>query len=251
MTERRRRRTTAEPAKLPAVRRSLSTSVAVAATEPPIGYIDYDEAVVLGRALVSSIESGNWRLGELAHRVEPKYGDRTLERFGGEIGIAGCTLERRRSVFRAYIGMNPAPGPESNYSALRELAKHPDRFAIVAKKPSITKKEAMEIMRGWREQIGFVVDDVDDDDDESCAVPAPIAEVPKERALKEPGQVIHIAQKIAGLARYLRKYRGPLDDGTIQFLRDAEQVVTEVRADFEGRLTAETEQLADREREAA
>jgi hypothetical protein len=85
--------------------------------------------------------------GELADKVEPIYGDRTLAKFAKAVGKSACTLARQRSVYRAWDGSGiQAPGPVS-YAVLRELQTHPDREAIVKEKPKITKREAQEIMR--------------------------------------------------------------------------------------------------------
>jgi hypothetical protein len=82
--------------------------------------------------------------------VETKYGDRTLKTFATAIGTVICTLERHRTVYRAWKdGLKdiPAPGPKLGYAVARELAKHPDRLAIIKNNPNITKREATAIMR--------------------------------------------------------------------------------------------------------
>jgi hypothetical protein len=60
------------------------------------------------------------RLGELADKLEPRYGDRTVAKFAAEIGIAACTLKRCLSVYRAWKGIE-APAPLS-YAVLQELS---------------------------------------------------------------------------------------------------------------------------------
>ena len=82
--------------------------------------------------------------GRTSDKVEPKYGDRTLAKFAKAVGKSACTLARQRSVYRAWQGKE-APGPVS-YAVLRELQSHPDRKAIVKKKPEMTKRKAQEIM---------------------------------------------------------------------------------------------------------
>lgn len=84
-------------------------------------------------------------MGELADKVEQKYGDRSRAKFAKEIGVLACTLERYRSVFRAWKGI-PAPGPVS-YAVLRELQDHPEREKIVNENPKITKREAQKLRR--------------------------------------------------------------------------------------------------------
>jgi hypothetical protein len=112
--------------------------------------IPYDDAVCEGKEIVGRIdnaERGQLRLGELAAKLEPKYKDRTLAKFAAEIRIAKCTLDRYRTVYRAWEG-KLAPGPISpSYAVLRELATHPEREQIIGKNPNLTKREAHERMR--------------------------------------------------------------------------------------------------------
>ena len=115
----------------------------------PNARISYDDAVTEGRKIIKKMDGEQrrlqMRLGELAARVERKYGDRTLAKFAKEIGVAACTLERYCSVFRAWEGI-PAPGPVC-YAVLRELQKHPKRAEIVKENPKITKREAQKLRR--------------------------------------------------------------------------------------------------------
>ena len=92
------------------------------------------------------------RLGELADRVdETEYRDRTQAILAKAIGYQACTLKRHRSVYRAWEGAGKkAPG--LSYAVHRELQNHPERVAIVKKKPTITRSEAQELMREWKQQ---------------------------------------------------------------------------------------------------
>jgi hypothetical protein len=115
--------------------------------------IPYEDAVAEGKKIVAEIEDttsrGQLRLGELADKVETKYGDRTQAKFAAEIGVAPCTLKRYRTVYRDWKGAAiSAPGRFSvPYSVLRELQTHPDRAEIIRKEPNITKREAHSLMR--------------------------------------------------------------------------------------------------------
>jgi hypothetical protein len=110
----------------------------------------YDEAVLEGQEILKQIdaaERGQLRLGELADKLQTIYGDRTLSKFAVDLGVAKCTLDRYRTVYRAWEG-KLAPGPISvPYSVLRELATHPDRERIIRDDPQITKREAHDKMR--------------------------------------------------------------------------------------------------------
>jgi hypothetical protein len=112
--------------------------------------IPYDAAVKEGLEITSEIEDAQrkqLRLGELAARIERKYGDRTIAKFAKEIGIASCTLHRHQTTWEAWDGQGKvAPGPVS-YSVLRELKDVPERLKIVTENPQITRREVAELRR--------------------------------------------------------------------------------------------------------
>jgi hypothetical protein len=68
-----------------------------------------------------------------------------LAKFAKEIGIAKCTVDRYRTVYRAWKE-KLAPGPNlPSYAVLRELATHPEREQIIRDNPNLTKSEACDI----------------------------------------------------------------------------------------------------------
>src|SRR5262245_55893640 len=85
--------------------------------------IPYDEVVAEYKEIIKNQRRDQMRQGELADKVELKYGDRTLAKLAKDLGVSRCTLERQRSVYRAWDGIQ-APGPVS-YAVLRELQNHP------------------------------------------------------------------------------------------------------------------------------
>jgi hypothetical protein len=114
--------------------------------------INYDVAVREGKQIVAKMERDWRRLCELADGIETRYDDQTRQRFCAEIGVPYCTFERRMSVYQAW---KSAPGPEcypSCFAVARELQSHPDRFEIIKNNPNITKREASELARQYREQ---------------------------------------------------------------------------------------------------
>jgi hypothetical protein len=117
----------------------------------PTDTIEFHAAVIEGRTILTEIEKaerGQLRLGELADTLAPKYGDRTVAKFADELGIAKCTLDRYRTVYRAWAGkLAPGPNLPVSFAALRELATHPDREQIIQKNPNITNAEARDRMR--------------------------------------------------------------------------------------------------------
>jgi hypothetical protein len=114
--------------------------------------IGYEDAVLEGKQIVLNASQGQLRLGELAHKVETKYADRTVAKFAAEIGVSACTLHRYRDVYRAWEEDICAPGRKSvpSYAVLLELAAHPDRSEIIHKNPDITRREAHYLAREQR-----------------------------------------------------------------------------------------------------
>ena len=113
----------------------------------------FDDAVSEGKKIVAQIEAaekGQLRLGELADKLETHYNDRTVAKFAAEVGLAKCTVDRYRTVYRAWKDKIGPKGPNldlPSYAVLRELATHPDRAKIIQDDPAITKREAANLMR--------------------------------------------------------------------------------------------------------
>jgi hypothetical protein len=127
------------------------TSMAKKSTPTSTDIIPFDVAVHEAKAILEEeddvITRGQWRLGELAHKLEPRYRDRTIAKFAEAIGRSSCTVARWRDVYRAWHNIS-APGRKSiSYAVLRELATHPDRAQIIEKYPAITKRAAHDFMR--------------------------------------------------------------------------------------------------------
>lgn len=126
------------------------TTVVMTEPDPVI----YDQAVAEAKQIIADLESSRsplMRLGELADQVIIVYGEGRLKRFADDIGMVACTLERCRSVFRAWR-TKEAPAPVLSYSVAQELQAHPQRFELIKKKPDMTKREARSIMRRFRKE---------------------------------------------------------------------------------------------------
>lgn len=115
--------------------------------------ISFHKAVIEGKEILAKIEEaerGQLRLGELADQLETQYGDQTLAKFAKELGIAKCTLDRFRTVYRDWKG-NLAPGPKlPSYSVLRELAPYASNSECqeaIRANPNITKRTAQDLKR--------------------------------------------------------------------------------------------------------
>src|SRR5271165_5026597 len=124
--------------------------------EPSV--IDYEAAVREGKEITTQIELGRdrlMRLGELADGVEKGYGEKRLDQFACDIGMAACTLMRCRSVYRAWHvedAPKEAPAPKS-YAVAQELQSHPRRFDLIKDKPNLTKREARKLVREHKAQV--------------------------------------------------------------------------------------------------
>jgi len=116
--------------------------------QPDKAQIKYDDkAIAEGKRLVKALQSNEMKLGELADRLEPIYGDQTLACFAIEIGVKVGTLNRCRSVYRAYKGRDSGSG--ASFAVRKALQGHPERDKIIKEvKPGV--REARTIMKDYR-----------------------------------------------------------------------------------------------------
>jgi hypothetical protein len=113
--------------------------------------INFDDAVTEIKQIIAHQERDNWRLGEVAYHVEPRYGQNTLAKLAkANGGIAECTLRRRRNTYEAWFVKIRAAPPES-FSVAQELQAHPDRAQIIAREPNITTRRARKLMREYKQ----------------------------------------------------------------------------------------------------
>jgi hypothetical protein len=141
-----------------------STALARVVIETPPPKIDWDDAVAKGKALIAeknqmlataeaTADQNDWALAELADQVGDEWGEGKLVKFASEIGMAHCSIKRRRSAFRnwkeIFLG-DPGLRTSLRYSVARELEKHPDRERLVKENPKMTKREATAKMKEIR-----------------------------------------------------------------------------------------------------
>jgi hypothetical protein len=125
--------------------------------------IKYDDAAIAqGIRLVKALKSSQMKLGELADRLQPKYGEETLKRFAKAIGLPVATLARYRSVYRKWKGIE-APGP--NFAVAKALQSLPSNHIelLMNEFPNMTKRDAITFVKDWRnahpEDQGWKVDE--------------------------------------------------------------------------------------------
>jgi len=122
-------------------------------TTAPAEIIPFAKGLAEGKKILAEIEDvrerGHFRLGEIADKIETKYGDRTHAKLAEGWNIAPSCFKRYLSVYRAWKGKNiGAPGaPIVPYSVLRELAGLEDREQIIRDNPNMTRREAERLRR--------------------------------------------------------------------------------------------------------
>jgi len=109
---------------------------------------EWDKLVAKGKKLVAALDSNERNLGELADSVETKYRKKSLARFAEEIEVKFSTLNRCRSAYRAWKGIE-IKGPSPKSGVLQALATHPAKEEIL-KNPPKTVREARTLMRDYR-----------------------------------------------------------------------------------------------------
>jgi hypothetical protein len=134
------------------------TNATGAPVEKP-AQVPYNDAVREAKRALGEMSKAQWKIGELADNIEPIYSESTLAQFAKAIGIAACTVERYRDVYRAWRDVyhawkeNPDPGRELlSYSAARTLATHPNRADFLSDNPRLTKRDAEKIMKKYHER---------------------------------------------------------------------------------------------------
>ena len=122
--------------------------------DAPPDLIQFDEAVAQARQHIEAVQYHERKLGELADRLEPKYGDETLAKFAEEIGVSVAHLSRCRSTYRAYKDQD-IKETTPNFAVLAALQAHPLRAEIIkAKSPNLTVRQARTHMRDYRLGLG-------------------------------------------------------------------------------------------------
>ena len=204
---------------------TTSTTEEPTSTTPQI---KYDDAVREGRKIVDQANRGWWRLGQIADQLQPKYGDKTLERFAAAIGIKFDTLARFRDVYRAWKEI-PAPERDSvSYSVRKELATLPHRAQIVRDQPTITKLQAAKIARGYAQEQRVKAE---------RAKPPPTADEVWDRF--QADRLEDVRKLMENRERWQKPHIPPLPAGRrvseklLKDLKRAEEFLAEVRATLE------------------
>lgn len=107
------------------------------------GDAEYVSLVDEGRQIVQRQAADNWKLGELASRVEGRYGSGALRKYAEEIGVNYGTLKDCRTTLLAWSEKAGRPA----FWTAKALNALDDRQQIVRRRPSITQNEARDIAK--------------------------------------------------------------------------------------------------------
>jgi hypothetical protein len=140
-----------------------TTAMAVIKTAPELEIsISWDDALAEGKRLVAEGEQidatadrNDWQLAALADQVVKDYHEDKLGQFAKEIGLAHCTIKRRRQTYRHWkeiLKGDPGLLSSLSYSVARELEKHPDRERLFRENRKMTKREASALVKAYREK---------------------------------------------------------------------------------------------------
>jgi hypothetical protein len=116
-------------------------------TDPDKKDDEYDKLVTEGISFTIEQTDINWKLGELATRVDKKYGEGRLKQFAEDIGIKYQSLINCRTTLLAW----PQKTGRPVFSIAEALNPHPNRFKIIESFPNITREEARKRMQQFRD----------------------------------------------------------------------------------------------------
>jgi hypothetical protein len=88
---------------------------------------NWEDYVSLGMAAREMKDKSQWYLGRLALAVQTKYGEKTIEKFAKEVGVAVNTLEVYRWVVSRYMETDPTfqPVPKLPFYLYQTVANMP------------------------------------------------------------------------------------------------------------------------------
>jgi len=189
-------------------------------TTPAVATVEYEDAVIQGKAIVARLERDWWSLCALAARTKAKYGQQTTKRFFADIGFpAGAhrlnVYHAWRPIFDSWNGTSD-PGPNSvSFTVLRELQAHPDRAELLKDKPTMTKEDAQRHKRTAAKQAQADSDwRRDNIEKQVTKIKEAVADLRKFRLVKEPAHYRVLAEVVPPLERtqLVRDWRRGLAD---------------------------------------
>jgi hypothetical protein len=115
---------------------------------PADALVAYKTLVEEGKAASLKLGQVNWILGELASKVEKRYGEASLQRYAEDIEVKYSTLKDCRTTYLRWPRLASRPA----FSIARVLNSHPERLEIVQEQPFITKRQAELKVRQYKQE---------------------------------------------------------------------------------------------------
>jgi hypothetical protein len=111
--------------------------------------IQYDDAVLKVKTIDQKYQ---WILGEIASKLEPKYGERTLERFAEDIGRNFNTLKGYQATYLSWKTEKVVP---LTFSVAQKLNPLPSekKQEILEENPNITRDEARAVVKEFKKNL--------------------------------------------------------------------------------------------------
>jgi hypothetical protein len=160
--------------------------------------IDYEEWVKEAQQIIAKGEEDQWRIAELAHLVETGYGEKKLQTFAKDIGMCPRTLERARSVWRAWAEI-PEPAPKSfPFAIATALQSHPNRAKIVKNSPDLTRAQARKLMKAYKTETEAAADPQADQKKPETQTVSTVS--------KRQGELLVAANKATSAAREISRW---------------------------------------------
>ena len=120
----------------------------ISETTPGPGLVAYKTLVEEGKAASLKLGEVNWILGELASKVEKRYGEASLQQYAEDIEVKYSTLKDCRTTYLRWPRLASRPA----FSIARVLNSHPERLEIVQQQPFITKRQAEFKVRQYKQE---------------------------------------------------------------------------------------------------
>ena len=137
---------------------------------------EYAKAVTAGKRAALNAGKAAWTLGDLAGAVTVGYGDKTMQRYAGDIGIAYKTLINYRTIAAAYA--EDERSADNSYTIHQVFVKQDDRASLLTSQVW-TVREAQKLVQSRKSDAAGAGTDTDTDGQASA--PA-LSEVDQARA---------------------------------------------------------------------
>lgn len=112
------------------------------------GIDTWEAMVALGSSDEEDMGIKRWRQGDLAMRVEKRYGDKTLSKYADAIGVIYSTLKQRWEMSRYY-----EPDTRVSYPLFYSHYRQAKRFEVLERSLRVLNKAALRDWPVWKLQL--------------------------------------------------------------------------------------------------